>query len=133
MVWHRALVPVLEPCACHCRARRDLSLVMASAEAFTLLKLAGAVCLIWIGFKTWNEADIVDPIGVEIAGVGGVFRQGIIVEALNPKWAGFFFAFTPQFIELPPMSPGSPSSLGDRCSCAQCCCRCGRDPFAATA
>lgn len=31
---------------------RDLSLVMASAEAFTLLKLAGAVCLIWIGFKT---------------------------------------------------------------------------------
>lgn len=40
------------------------------------------------------------------------FRQGIIVEALNPKWAGFFFAFTPQFIERPPMSPGSSSSLG---------------------
>lgn len=31
---------------------RGFSLVMASAEAFTLLKLAGAVCLIWIGFKT---------------------------------------------------------------------------------
>ncbi|MHB0790534.1 hypothetical protein [Bradyrhizobium sp. 5.13L] len=32
---------------------------MASAEAFTLLKLAGAVCLIsvcliWLGFRTWN-------------------------------------------------------------------------------
>lgn len=48
------------------------ALVMASAETFTLLKLAGAVCLIWLGFKTWNEAEIVDPIGVEIAVSEGI-------------------------------------------------------------
>jgi threonine/homoserine/homoserine lactone efflux protein len=74
-------------------------LVMASAEAFTMLKLAGAFYLIWLGFKTWNEADIVDPTGVEIVGVGRAFRQGIIVEALNPKTAAFFLAFIPQFID----------------------------------
>lgn len=27
----------------------------------------------WLGFKTWNEAEIVDPIGVEIVGVGRPF------------------------------------------------------------
>lgn len=54
------------------------ALVMASAETFTLLKLAGAVCLIWLGFKTWNEAEIVDPIGVEMAGVGGHFGKTLL-------------------------------------------------------
>lgn len=63
MVWHRAwyrwwnLVHVLAG------AVGISALIMASAEGFTLLKLAGAVCLIWHGFKTWNDAGIVDPIG----------------------------------------------------------------------
>src|SRR5690349_6354849 len=38
------------------------ALVMASAEAFTVLKLAGGVYLIWLGFKTWREARIAQPI-----------------------------------------------------------------------
>jgi threonine/homoserine/homoserine lactone efflux protein len=75
------------------------ALVMASAEAFTVLKIAGACYLIWLGFKTWREAGIVDPIGVETSGVGRAFREGILVEALNPKTAAFFLAFIPQFIE----------------------------------
>jgi threonine/homoserine/homoserine lactone efflux protein len=75
------------------------ALVMASAEAFTVLKIAGALYLIWLGFKTWREAGIVDPIGVETSGVGRAFREGILVEALNPKTAAFFLAFIPQFIE----------------------------------
>lgn len=78
MLWHRALVPVLESGACHCGAVGISALVMASAETFTLLKLAGAVCLIWLGFKTWNEAEIVDPIGVEIASVGGHFGKTLL-------------------------------------------------------
>jgi threonine/homoserine/homoserine lactone efflux protein len=75
------------------------ALVMASAEAFTVLKIVGAFYLIWLGFKTWREAGIVDPIGVETTGVGRAFREGIIVEALNPKTAAFFLAFIPQFID----------------------------------
>jgi threonine/homoserine/homoserine lactone efflux protein len=75
------------------------ALVMASAEAFTVLKIAGACYLIWLGFKTWREAGIVDPIGVVTSGVGRAFREGILVEALNPKTAAFFLAFIPQFIE----------------------------------
>lgn len=65
------------------------ALVMASAEAFTLLRRAGAVYLIW-WVKTWTEAKIVDPIGVEIVGVGRAFWRGIIVEVLNPKTDAIF-------------------------------------------
>jgi threonine/homoserine/homoserine lactone efflux protein len=75
------------------------ALVMASAEAFTVLKIAGALYLIWLGFKTWREAGIADPIGVKATGVGRAFREGILVEALNPKTAAFFLAFIPQFVD----------------------------------
>lgn len=75
------------------------ALVMASAEAFTVLKIAGACYLIWLGFKTWREAGTVDPIGVQMTGVGQAFREGILVEALNPKTAAFFLAFIPQFVD----------------------------------
>jgi threonine/homoserine/homoserine lactone efflux protein len=75
------------------------ALVMASAEAFAILKLAGALYLIWLGFKTWREAGRLEPIGAEKAGISRAFRQGILVEALNPKTAAFFLAFIPQFID----------------------------------
>src|ERR1700758_4424499 len=33
------------------------ALIMASAAAFTLLKIAGALYLIWLGLKTWREGS----------------------------------------------------------------------------
>jgi threonine/homoserine/homoserine lactone efflux protein len=74
------------------------ALVMASAEAFTLLKFAGAFYLIWLGFKTWREAGVVETMEVQTTGTYRAFREGVIVEALNPKTAAFFLAFIPQFI-----------------------------------
>jgi len=75
------------------------ALVMASAEAFTLLKLAGAVYLVWIGLKTWREARSAQPAEVETTGARRALRQGVLVEALNPKTAAFFLAFIPQFVD----------------------------------
>lgn len=75
------------------------ALVMASAEAFTLLKIAGALYLIWLGLKTWREARVVEPTEVRTTGVPRAFREGIVVEALNPKTAAFFLAFIPQFVD----------------------------------
>ena len=75
------------------------ALVMASAEAFTLLKIAGAFYLIWLGFKAWREARFVEPSGVETTEPVRAFREGIVVEALNPKTAAFFLAFIPQFVD----------------------------------
>jgi threonine/homoserine/homoserine lactone efflux protein len=41
----------------------------------------------------------VKPIGVEAIGVCRAFREGIVVEALNPKTAALFLAFVPQFVD----------------------------------
>src|SRR6516165_12453632 len=60
------------------------ALVMASAEAFTLLKIAGALYLIWLGYKTWREARLAEPAAMRKAGTRPALREGILVEALNP-------------------------------------------------
>jgi threonine/homoserine/homoserine lactone efflux protein len=81
------------------------ALVLASAELFTALKLVGAAYLAWIGFRTFQSARrevatalsgarAAPPIGARRA-----FREGVLVEALNPKTAAFFLAFVPQFVD----------------------------------
>jgi threonine/homoserine/homoserine lactone efflux protein len=75
------------------------ALVMASAEAFTALKIAGAFYLIWLGVKSWRSARNVGPTVVRKTGARQAFREGILVEALNPKTAAFFLAFIPQFVD----------------------------------
>jgi threonine/homoserine/homoserine lactone efflux protein len=77
------------------------ALVMASAEAFTLLKLAGAAYLVWLGLRTLREARRPLDLGADVAALGArrAFREGVVVEALNPKTAAFFLAFVPQFVD----------------------------------
>lgn len=75
------------------------AVVMASAEAFTLLKLVGAAYLVWIGIKTLRDARApIALVEVSAAGSRKAFRDGIIVEIFNPKTAAFFLAFIPQFV-----------------------------------
>jgi len=75
------------------------ALVMASAEAFSLLKIAGALYLVWLGIKTLREARLDVPVPEGSIGTARAFRDGIAVEALNPKTAAFFLAFLPQFVD----------------------------------
>jgi threonine/homoserine/homoserine lactone efflux protein len=83
------------------------ALVMSSATAFNALKLVGAAYLILLGLSRLLR-------GGELARVDGdaerdlrrVFRQGVVVEALNPKTAVFFLAFLPQFAD--PSRPVAP-------------------------
>ena len=75
------------------------ALVMASAEAFTLLKLAGALYLVWLGLKTIRDVRTALPSAAASVGGTRACRDGIVVEALNPKTAAFFLAFLPQFVD----------------------------------
>lgn len=75
------------------------AIIMSSAEAFTALKIAGAVYLVWLGIKTWRSAKIEIDETVKRSGARRAFSEGILVEALNPKTAAFFLAFIPQFID----------------------------------
>lgn len=76
------------------------ALVLASADLFTALKLIGAAYLVWIGVKTFRSARVAPAMEKTHAlGHRRAFREGVIVEALNPKTAAFFLAFIPQFID----------------------------------
>ncbi|NLZ17709.1 MAG: LysE family translocator [Desulfobulbaceae bacterium] len=72
----------------------------ASVTAFTIIKLAGAVYLVYLGWsmlqgKT-HAADA--KTGNSMAGLMVIYRQGVLTNILNPKIALFFLAFLPQFI-----------------------------------
>jgi threonine/homoserine/homoserine lactone efflux protein len=81
------------------------ALVLASAELFTALKLVGAAYLVWIGFRTFQSArrEVATALSGAAAappvGARRAFREGVFVEALNPKTAAFFLAFVPQFVD----------------------------------
>jgi RhtB (resistance to homoserine/threonine) family protein len=89
-------------------AALGLSAVLAaSAEAFTAVKLVGALYLMYLGVKTFLDRSA--PLettrqAVEPASSGRIFFQGVLVDLLNPKVALFFLAFLPQFID--PHVPG---------------------------
>lgn len=75
------------------------AVLMASAEAFTILKLAGALYLLWLGIATMRAAGAPLPADTSKIAKGSAFREGVLVEALNPKTAIFFLAFIPQFLD----------------------------------
>ena len=83
-----------------------LSLILAtSAEAFTVVKFAGAAYLAYLGVRTIR--DSFRPTGDAVVAAGrartsrAAFAQGWLSNVLNPKVALFYLTFLPQFI-----SPG---------------------------
>jgi len=84
-------------------AALGLSTVLASsALAFSVVKYAGAAYLVWLGLrKILGGAD--GPEGATAlprASNWQLFRDGFVVNLLNPKTALFFLAFLPQFVEV---------------------------------
>lgn len=75
------------------------AIILASAELFTAVKFAGALYLIWLGVKTFREARTSLPQQIVAFEAQRAFRDGVLVEALNPKTAAFFVAFIPQFLD----------------------------------
>ncbi|MGE5257353.1 MAG: LysE family translocator [Hyphomicrobiales bacterium] len=81
-------------------------ILIHSATAFHIVKLAGACYLVWLGVQSLYGAlrpshDPVDrAAGVASAGsaVRRCFLEGLLTNVLNPKVAVFYLAFLPQFI-----------------------------------
>jgi len=80
-----------------------LSAILASsALAFSVVKYAGAAYLIWLGLKKifgGSEIPDADPT-LRAHGYKRLFRDGFVVNLLNPKTALFFLAFLPQFVDV---------------------------------
>ena len=76
------------------------ALVAASPFAFTLLKVAGGVYLVWMGVQAWRHAGAVRVGGDagEATPLRQLFVKGLIANAINPKVVLFFLSFLPQFV-----------------------------------
>ncbi|TCO64532.1 LysE family translocator [Actinocrispum wychmicini] len=83
------------------------SLLAASAVAFTVVKLVGAVYLAYLGAKAllsaWRRRETVrgDVRATKVSPWAG-YRQGLLTNLLNPKCAVFFVALMPQFLSDSP-------------------------------
>src|SRR3712207_1425728 len=78
-----------------------LSAILASsAAAFSVVKWLGVAYLIYLGIGRFLARDEEGAaVTVEKESLSRVFRQGVVVNVLNPKTALFFLAFLPQFVD----------------------------------
>jgi len=79
------------------------AIIVASAAAFTAIKLAGGAYLIFLGVQTLrqrNRADASTVVTPQTRSLGRVYGDGVILNILNPKTAVFFLAFVPQFVDM---------------------------------
>jgi threonine/homoserine/homoserine lactone efflux protein len=80
------------------------ALLLASATAFTVMKVVGAVYLLWLGIQTLRTAvhsrreASGSPTMAAPRRRRAYLRQGFLSNALNPKVALFFVTFLPQFL-----------------------------------
>lgn len=88
------------------------SVLRASAVAFTVLKLIGALYLVWLGLQALRAAahaeSGADPATANRPAMGAIggFRQGFLSDLANPKIGIFFTSLLPQFVD-----PGHPVLL----------------------
>ena len=77
------------------------ALLATSAAAYTVVKIGGALYLIYLGLNLFFRRPSVDESweGLAPQNLWTIYRQGALTNLLNPKVALFFLAFLPQFID----------------------------------
>jgi threonine/homoserine/homoserine lactone efflux protein len=79
------------------------AILASSAAAFTVVKLAGAAYLVYLGVRMLlAQGTAAEPGAAAADSVSwlAAFRDGVLTNVLNPKVALFFLALMPQFIDL---------------------------------
>lgn len=84
-----------------CAALGLAALFAVSSAAFTVVKWAGALYLVYLGIRMWRAAPGTAEAAPQapVQPLRRVFRDGFVVALLNPKTTLFFAAFLPQFID----------------------------------
>lgn len=75
------------------------ALLVSSATAFTVVKYLGAAYLIWLGLRKLLGRDDQELAALPRRPLARTFREGVIVNVLNPKTALFFYSLLPQFVD----------------------------------
>jgi threonine/homoserine/homoserine lactone efflux protein len=73
----------------------------ASPVAFSIVRYTGAAYLVWLGVRALrgDEGLAGRPSAPRRETPIQIFKQGVLVNVLNPKTALFFLAFLPQFVD----------------------------------
>ena len=88
-----------------------LSAILATSEnAFNVVKYLGASYLVLIGLRTLTRKPEAISTSASSMTQSQAFRQGFIINTLNPKIALFFLSFLPQVID-PNISSNAQQSL----------------------
>ncbi len=76
------------------------AVLQTSATLFTIMKLTGALYLVYLGISLWrNDLEVTQSHDKNGGGTGAkMFWNTYVVTSLNPKGIVFFIAFLPQFI-----------------------------------
>jgi threonine/homoserine/homoserine lactone efflux protein len=80
------------------------AIVQRSATVFTVIRLAGAAYLIWLGIQAFRHRDsLAGALAAAVQPRGGVraAREGFVVGITNPKAVILFAAVLPQFVDRP--------------------------------
>lgn len=75
------------------------ALLTSSATAFAAIRYLGAAYLVLLGLQALRGSATVRADVRPSVSTRRLFRQGFVVNALNPKVAVFFLAFLPQFTD----------------------------------
>ncbi len=82
------------------------ALLNMSAQAFSVLKIAGAIYLLYLAWNMWRETGTVDITKRNMeTGAIQIAAKAIAINLLNPKLTIFFFAFLPLFVSKHSSSP----------------------------
>ena len=85
-------------------------LLAASATAFTMLKIVGALYLAWLAYDAIRNGSALSLERREKQEpLRAIYFKGLLVNLLNPKVIIFFVTFLPQFVS--PADPDAPKKL----------------------
>jgi threonine/homoserine/homoserine lactone efflux protein len=90
------------------------ALLAASATAFTVLKIVGALYLAYLAYDAIRHGSSFSLDGTTKAEpLRAIFVKGLLINLLNPKVIVFFVTFLPQFVSVnDPHTPGKLLFLG---------------------
>jgi threonine/homoserine/homoserine lactone efflux protein len=71
--------------------------LFASPEAFKIIRLAGAIFLIYLAIRMFYTTAPAGESQNKKENLFAIYRQGVITNVLNPAVAIFFLSFLPQF------------------------------------
>jgi threonine/homoserine/homoserine lactone efflux protein len=82
-------------------AAAGISAALASSDiAFGIVRYAGAAYLVYLGIRVLARRDAPSgSVDVSEGAFKQAWRQGVLVQLLNPKVGLFFLAFLPQFLD----------------------------------